>query len=200
MRRSRTRQCPNSWSIFGLAGASARALEFTILTAARTGEAIGARWSEIDLDKGLWTVPGERMKSGRERRVPLSDRALAIISQLPDGEFLFAGRKPHKPLSQQAMLELSRCAARAQPFTASARRSAIGRLTNILRRSCEIAALVHARSNESGAENRYDGEAAAGDRRLGRQLRARTGRRQQRVVRIQSPGVMARPTLRRENT
>ena len=90
------------------AGVSVRPVEFTILTAARTGEAIGARWSEIDLDKGLWTVPGERMKSGRERRVPLSDRALAIISQLPDGEFLFAGRKPHKPLSQQAMLELMR--------------------------------------------------------------------------------------------
>jgi integrase len=69
---------------------------------------IGARWSEVDLDKGLWIVPGERMKSGSEHRVPLSDRALKIISQLPNSEFIFPGRKPDKPLSQQAMLELVR--------------------------------------------------------------------------------------------
>lgn len=83
-------------------GMAARALEFAILTAARTGEAIGARWSEIDLDKALWTIPGERMKAGREHRVPLSAPALAILAALPrEGEFVFGGERP---LSQMALL------------------------------------------------------------------------------------------------
>ena len=56
---------------------SALCLEFTILTAARSGEAMGARWEEFDLERGVWTVPKERMKAGREHRVPLSDRARA---------------------------------------------------------------------------------------------------------------------------
>ncbi|QDM15420.1 tyrosine-type recombinase/integrase [Tardiphaga sp. vice304] len=55
-------------------GASAQALEFAILTAARTGEVIGAKWSEIDLNQRIWIVPGVRMKAGREHRVPLSSR------------------------------------------------------------------------------------------------------------------------------
>ena len=60
-------------------GVAARALEFAILTAARTGEVIGARWDEINLAERLWTVPAERMKAGKEHRVPLSDAALAIL-------------------------------------------------------------------------------------------------------------------------
>jgi integrase len=93
----------------GKDGASARALEFAILTAARTGEVIGARWSEIDLSSRQWTVPPSRMKSGREHRIPLSDRALAIIGQPRDGaEFVFAGRKARTPLSNMSMLELTR--------------------------------------------------------------------------------------------
>ena len=63
-----------------LPGIPARALEFTILTAARTGEARFARWSEVDLRAGVWTIPGERMKGDKEHRVPLSDRALAIFA------------------------------------------------------------------------------------------------------------------------
>ena len=59
-----------------------RALEFTILTAARSGEVLGARWDEIDLQRKVWTVPAERMKAGKEHRVPLSDRALAILKEL----------------------------------------------------------------------------------------------------------------------
>ena len=58
---------------------SARALEFAILTAARTSEVIGAKWSEIDLDDGVWTVPAERMKGGKEHQVPLSKRAMEIL-------------------------------------------------------------------------------------------------------------------------
>jgi integrase len=64
-------------------GNAARALEFTILTAARTGEVIGATWEEIDLAAKVWTIPARRMKGGREHRVPLSDRVLRILKSLP---------------------------------------------------------------------------------------------------------------------
>jgi integrase len=90
-------------------GESARALELTILSASRTGEVIGARWSEIDAVARLWTVPAARMKSGREHRVPLSDRALEIIGeQRREGEFVFAERRAGAPLSNMSMLELMR--------------------------------------------------------------------------------------------
>jgi integrase len=94
-------------------GIAARALELTILTAARTGETIGARWNEIDpLDKS-WTVPAERMKAHREHRVPLSPRALAILEEMHahrhgDGSFVFPGGKAGKPLSNMAFLMLLR--------------------------------------------------------------------------------------------
>jgi integrase len=58
---------------------AALALEFTILTAARTGEVIGAKWDEVDLDKAIWTIPANRMKAGKEHRVPLSPRAVEIL-------------------------------------------------------------------------------------------------------------------------
>jgi integrase len=75
-------------------GVAARALEFTILTAARTGEVIGATWDEIDLTAKVWTVPAGRIKGGREHRVPLSDRAVAILKSLPcedRNKFVFIG-------------------------------------------------------------------------------------------------------------
>jgi integrase len=90
---------------------SAKALEFTILTASRTNEAIRARWSEIDLDAKLWTVPPDRMKSGRPHIVPLSDRAVAILKSLDriaGCPFVFPGAKHGQPLSNMAMLELLR--------------------------------------------------------------------------------------------
>jgi integrase len=91
-------------------GISARALEFAILTAARTSEVIGAKWSEIDLDAGVWTVPAERMKGAKEHQVPLSKRAIAILEDLPRerGGYLFPGAKTKAPLSNMAMLELLR--------------------------------------------------------------------------------------------
>ncbi|MFC3175413.1 tyrosine-type recombinase/integrase [Novosphingobium bradum] len=58
---------------------AARALEFTILTAARSGEVLGATWGEIDLEAALWTIPAGRMKAGKEHRVPLSPRAMALV-------------------------------------------------------------------------------------------------------------------------
>ena len=90
-------------------GELARALELTILCASRTGEVIGARWSEIDIASRLWTIPAARMKSGREHRVPLSERALEIIGEPRlRGDFVFAGRRAGTPLSNMSMLELMR--------------------------------------------------------------------------------------------
>ena len=88
-------------------GVSARALEFLILSATRTGETINALWDEIDIRQGVWRVPGSRMKGGREHRVPLSERALDILEGLPrddGGEFVFAGARAKRPLSQMALL------------------------------------------------------------------------------------------------
>jgi integrase len=85
---------------------TALALEFCILTAARSGEVLGARWSEIDLDKKVWMLPPHRMKAGREHRVPLSERAVAILRQLAEsrtGDFVFPGRRKDKPLSDGTM-------------------------------------------------------------------------------------------------
>ena len=90
-------------------GVSAKALEFAILTAARTSEVIGATWSEIDLRSGVWTIPAHRMKAGKEHRVPLTDRALEILRSLPrEGDFVFMGGRAGKPLSNMALLELMR--------------------------------------------------------------------------------------------
>jgi integrase len=84
---------------------AARALEFTVLTAARTGEVIGARWPEIDFANATWTIPAGRMKASREHRVPLSKPALEILAALPrerENPFVFIG--PHKAgLSHTAM-------------------------------------------------------------------------------------------------
>jgi integrase len=85
---------------------AALALEFTILTAARTSETLGAKWTEINLARKLWTVPAVRMKSGREHRVALSNRATAILEALAaakTGEYVFPGQRLGKPLSSMAM-------------------------------------------------------------------------------------------------
>jgi integrase len=84
----------------------ARALELCILTAARSGEILGMRWPEVDLEKAIWTVPASRMKAGREHRVPLSTRAVSILKELKEtqaSEFVFPGQVRDKPLSSMAM-------------------------------------------------------------------------------------------------
>ena len=90
---------------------AALALELCILTAARSGEILGMRWDEIDLDKKIWTVPGHRMKAGREHRVPLSQRATEILVRLTDqrsGEHVFPGQRRGEPLSNKAMETMMR--------------------------------------------------------------------------------------------
>ena len=91
----------------GLAG---RALEFTILTAARSGEVRGATWQEIDLGSEVWTVPGERMKAGRQHRVPLSPAAVDLLRRLPRigaGNLIFPGMKD-QPLSDMSLTAVMR--------------------------------------------------------------------------------------------
>ena len=90
-------------------GVAARALEFTILTAVRTSEARFALWSEVDLRTGVWTVPGERMKGDKEHRVPLPERVLEILAELPreaGADALFPGRSAGGFLNQDAMADV----------------------------------------------------------------------------------------------
>lgn len=90
---------------------SARCLEFVILTACRTSEATGARWSEVNLAGRLWVIPADRMKAGKEHRVPLTGRAVSLLRKLPreqGGDMVFVGSRAHRPLSNMAMLMLLR--------------------------------------------------------------------------------------------
>ena len=88
------------------------ALEFLVLTAARSGEVRKATWDEIDLDGATWTVPAKRMKANREHRVPLSKRALEVLAEaagLSDGSGLvFPGLRPGRPLSENTHAKLLR--------------------------------------------------------------------------------------------
>jgi integrase len=95
---------------------AARAFEFAILTAARTNEALGARWDEIDLTEKVWTIPAERMKADKEHRVPLNAPAIAIIEEMAklrsadsaEDAYVFPGQRRGKPLSNMAFLMLLR--------------------------------------------------------------------------------------------
>ena len=91
---------------------AARALEFAILTAARTGEVLGGRWSEIDIEARTWVVPEGRMKAGRQHRVSLSDAAIAVLDHIRqhrrDDDLLFPGLRRGKPLSNMALFAVLR--------------------------------------------------------------------------------------------
>lgn len=127
---------------------TARALEFLILTAGRSGEVLGARWSEIDRAAKLWTIPGTRMKAGKEHRVPLGDRALAILEDvepLRRGEYIFPSFRADKPLSNMAfdaLLTRMKVQATAHGFRSSFRDWA-GEETSFPREIAETA-LAHA--------------------------------------------------------
>jgi integrase len=88
-------------------GVAPKAMEFLILTAARSGEAIGARWEEIDFAKKLWTVPAQRMKQRRPHRVPLTDRAIEILRMLPrEGDYVFIGARTGQLLGKNSFFKL----------------------------------------------------------------------------------------------
>jgi integrase len=99
----------------GRAGVGALALQFTILTAARSGETLGARWGEIDLDAEVWIIPAVRMKAGKEHRVPLTKAALQVLAAAQtlrtkpgDGEYIFPGAAEGRPLSDMSMTAVLR--------------------------------------------------------------------------------------------
>jgi len=107
-------------------GMGARALEFLVLTAVRSGEVRGARWSEVDLEARLWTVPASRMKSGREHRVPLSNDAAALLAalpgdHLPDDHVFVGTRGPLSDMSLTAVLRRMKVAATAHGFRSTFR-------------------------------------------------------------------------------
>lgn len=128
-------------------GAAPKALEFTILTAARSGEVLGARWEEIDLENKLWIVPAHRMKGGRPHRVPLPDREIEILKRMEGmrtSDFVFPGAKAAKPLSTMALemvLRRSQLDATVHGFR-SAFRDWAGERTAFAREVAE-AALAH---------------------------------------------------------
>ncbi len=135
---------------------AARALELAILTAARTGEVIGARWDEIDLEAKVWTVPAGRMKAGNEHRVPLSGPAVDLLRGLErSGEFVFAGER-RATLSNMALLMLLRRMGHAD-LTAHGFRSTFrdwaADCTNYPREVAE-AALAHTITNKVEASYR----------------------------------------------
>jgi integrase len=91
--------------------ATARALEFLILTNTRTSETLKATWSEIDLERRLWIIPGSRMKADKEHRVPLSSRAVEVVVELAEircNDYVFPGMKLGRPFSENALLMLLR--------------------------------------------------------------------------------------------
>jgi integrase len=87
-------------------GTSARALEFTILTATRSGEVRGAVWDEIDFEAKVWTIPADRMKGGKLHRVPLPDNAIALLKDMRKqsmNDYVFPGKGENKQLSDQSL-------------------------------------------------------------------------------------------------
>jgi integrase len=138
---------------------AALALEFAILTAARSGEVLGGLWNEFDFDRAVWTVPAERMKAGREHRVPLSPRALRIVTDLYDSrtsDFVFPGEKAGRPLSVMS-LEMVLRRMKIENATVHGFRSSFrdwaAESTNFPNEVCE-AALAHVIENKAEAAYR----------------------------------------------
>jgi integrase len=139
-------------------GIAGKALEFLIFTVGRSGEVLGARWDEIDLDGRLWVVPAERMKSHREHRVPLSLPAVAILEEMAEvrqNEFVFFGMKLGRSLTAKSFIDLLRRMGRTDITTHGFRssfRDWAGECTSFPREIAE-AALAHVGGSE--AERAY---------------------------------------------
>jgi len=135
------------------------AFEFLILTAARTSEVLLTTWDEIDIEQKIWTIPGKRMKAGRNHRVPLAPRAIEILARAKElstgGDYVFPGRSMGKPLSNMAFLMVLRrfkVQATAHGFRSAFRDWASER-TNYPRDVCEMA-LAHTIKNKVEAAYR----------------------------------------------
>jgi len=128
-------------------GVGARALEFSILTAARSGEVRGAKWTEIDLKTKLWIIPAERMKAGKEHRVPLANEVIALLEALPkeegnDNVFLATKGKQLSDMAMTAVLRRMEREGLTQHGFRSSFRDWAGETTNYPREVCEHA-LAH---------------------------------------------------------
>ena len=138
------------------------AFRFVVLTAGRSGEVRGARWDEIDLAARTWTIPGERMKTGREHRVPLSDAAVAVLEQartMHKGELVFPSpMKMHKPLSDMSLTKMLRDLALADRATIHGFRSSFRDWCADTGKPRELAeaALAHVVGGTEGAYFRSD--------------------------------------------
>jgi len=138
-------------------GIAAMALRFLILTSARSGEIRGARWSEIDLENGVWTVPGARMKAKKDHRVPLTAEALAALEVACglDPDLVFPGQRRGKPMSDMTLTAVLRRMERDE-FTVHGFRSTFrdwaAERTNVPR---EIAELCLAHFVGSAVERAY---------------------------------------------
>jgi integrase len=135
------------------------AFEFLVLTATRTSEALKAKWDEIDAELEIWTIPGSRMKSGREHRVPLSPRCLEILARAKElsagGSYVFPGQSAGKPLSNMVFLMTLRrmgLDVTTHGFRSSFRDWASER-TNFPRDVCELA-LAHVVKDKTEAAYR----------------------------------------------
>ena len=145
------------------AGSSVKlALEFLILTAARTGEVLGARRSEFDLEEMTWTIPAGRMKAGRVHRVPLTPQCIEIVNTamaLSDGEYVFPGQSVSKPLSNMAfhmcLRRMKKTAITPHGFRSSFRNWSAER-TNFPREVCEMALAHSLKDKTEAAYNRTD--------------------------------------------
>ncbi|MGA0564476.1 tyrosine-type recombinase/integrase [Ancylobacter sp. VNQ12] len=149
---------------------AARCLEFIVLTAVRSGEGRGAMWAEVDLDSAVWTIPARRTKAGREHRVPLSPRAVAILTArrgVAAGDLVFPGRVAGRPMTDPTMAktlaETAGAGLTVHGFRSSFRDWA-GEATEFQREVAE-AALAHAVGD--GAERAYRrGDALAKRRKM----------------------------------
>ena len=145
-------------------GVAPLALEFLIHTAARTGEVLGATWSEIDLDKAVWTVPAERMKARQEHRVPLNARAVSILKLMKSASrssYVFPGwtTKREAPLSTGALLNVMKRSPQFSNFVPHGFRSTFrdwtAERTNYANETAELA-LAHVIKNQSEASYRRE--------------------------------------------
>ena len=139
------------------------ALRFTILTAARSGEVRGARWGEIDMDARVWRIPGERMKAGKEHRVPLSEAALAVLADMrqyrdEDDGPIFPGARRGAPLSDMTLTKILRTVGLADRATVHGFRSSFRDWCADTGKPREIAeaALAHTVGGVEGAYFRSD--------------------------------------------
>jgi integrase len=140
-------------------GIAAHAMQFLILTAARTTEVIGAHWDEIDMGGRVWIIPADRMKGGREHRVPLSSPAIALLEQMAAvqvSKFVFPGRVAERPLFSQMLLKLLSRMGRNDLTTHGFRTTFRDWVAECTRFPAEVAemALAHAVSNKVEAAYR----------------------------------------------